>query len=321
MEVKGLDEDDSVQEVKEKTEVKPELEQQIITLDDVLNCDKAKKDAYKAIYIWQHMERIIAQFRVATRTSTSVQTQLIELYEMYQKYKANELGDINDSLTRLLVEIDEFMFGLKNSKYYSPFHDKYPSSKYEYDFTEIALFKSKKVDTFPTLASSYAILNIMYGLDYKRLFNLNPDQFKIVLNYITNAEITKVIRFIWDNMRHVKHLFKKMQILSKYRALTDRWDDYIRCYLRTVSIGNTCYKCQRFKINDQIPIEIKLLLAYSYILKEYGNFIPAENAFPKWIIENDLHKTIIDANILPATAIQEYNLSDDHAHSLFLYTW
>jgi hypothetical protein len=111
-----------------------------------------------------------------------------------------------------------------------------------------------------------------------------------------------------------------MQILAKYRALTDEYDDYIRRYLRTVSIGNVFYKWKRFKINDQIPPEIKLLLAYSYILKEYGNVIPTETAFPKWIIENDLHKTIIDANILPATAIQEYNLSDYHAYSLFMYT-
>ncbi len=213
MEVKGLDEDDSVQEVKEKPEVKPELEvkPEVIKWQDIYNQPYKNRDVYRIAYILQYIPRFLPQFRFATRTRTSEETSLIKLAEMYKAYRKDPSVECNKPLQELFDEIYHIMNGSKRNK-------RNTYSKNEYDFNEVYNFNVYKFETYPTLASSFAILNLTKGphTNYKLIVKLDVDHFKTVLDFADADAVFDVSMVLYEYMQHVTDVHKKVKILSKH---------------------------------------------------------------------------------------------------------
>lgn len=213
MEVKGLDEDDKVLEVKAELEVKEKLEvkPEVIKWQDIYNQPYKNRDVYRIAYILQYIPRFLPQFRFATRTRTSEETSLIKLAEMYKAYRKDPSVECNKPLQELFDEIYHIMNGSKRNK-------RNTYSKNEYDFNEVYNFNVYKFETYPTLASSFAILNLTKGphTNYKLIVKLDVDHFKTVLDFADADAVFDVSMVLYEYMQHVTDVHKKVKILTTH---------------------------------------------------------------------------------------------------------
>jgi hypothetical protein len=307
MEAKGLD-DDNLQEVKEKLEVKPE----VIKWQDIYSQPYKNRDVYRIAYILQYIPRFLPQFRFATRTRTSEETSLIKLAEMYKSYRKDPTIAQPEPLQELFDEIYHIMNGLKRNK-------RNTYSKNEYDFNELYDCNFNKFETYPTLASSFAILNLTKGPhdNYKLIVKLDVDHFKTVLDFADADAVFNISMILYEYMQHVTDVHKKVKILSTHvhwaickQKLRSNRHETILWYFHLIIFG---VHGTLILIDDKdMPVysdNVKLLLCGQGLLANCADIVHVIG-ITNYLITPERIKSIIDQNLTFRQVFESMELTD-----------